>query len=595
MKISRVQIDNYRNLKKVDVELETIVTLVGENNSGKSNFLRAIALPLSSDDGSGGKRLSWFDINNEAKDDYYTFIGGHIDEILSGSIKADDLQQHIPCVSVTVDLRGADTESYDLKDLLVSNDTGDFVAQIRYRWYIDNSEELLSLVKTLLSSDTEVQAIKLSLLPVEMYRYEIVVPDLGGGHKIPYDTLSRFKHVALPAERDNFAASTERLGSRALIDLFQEKLDPIGTKVIEKGYGDFLKTIRDAAKLDEVINWQDYTETPNAKEFFDKISVLPNMPAMSSILGSIRLGYGDESLALQGLGNRNLILMAVILNSYLGVSSDISLKVVTVEEPEAHLCVNNVLLMASIFKAFEGKDNRTQLVYSTHDAEFVNKVGLDKVVVIHDGVALNLGQELDPADLNYLANNPNTDIFKMFFSRRLVLVEGITEELLIKSYLQTRPDLNEIKVLSFHKGYKRIIEIWKKINAGSSSRLGIVRDFDNQQKAKDDHDALEDKQVCIRTTDGYTLETDIVEAGNNHKLLVEKYGAEYGWKDMQEDELQKDWRNNKKTDVMLNVCHDLVRGNLASFTMPKHIQEVLDFLSATAEPTSDTRGSLNEN
>ena len=37
--------------------------------------------------------------------------------------------------------------------------------------------------------------------------------------------------------------------------------------------------------------------------------------------------------------------------------------------------------------------------------------------------------------------------------------EAETEELLIKAYLQTRDDLDDIKVLSFHKGYKTIIGI----------------------------------------------------------------------------------------------------------------------------------------
>lgn len=594
MKITRVQVENYRNLRSIDVQLDNLVTLVGENNGGKSNFLRAIALPLSSDDGGSSKRLSWFDVNNEAKDAYYTFIDSHIEEILDGSMDANALRSQIPSVSVIIDLQGEKTENYDLKDLLVHDDTEDFVARIRYRWYIEDPNRLLGLITTLLSSDTKVQAIKLSLLPMEMYRYEIVVPDSENSHRVPYEVLSRFRHVSLPAERDNFAASTDRLGSRALINLLQEKLDPLGMKAIEQGYDGFLKTIRSSAKLNEVINWQNYANTPNAKDFFDKISVLPNMPSMSSILGSIRLGYGDESLTFQGLGHRNLILMAVMLNSYLDTTNDISLKIVAVEEPEAHLCVNNVLLMASFFKAFGSKDCRTQLVYSTHDAEFVNKVGLDKVIVVHGGVALNLGQELEPAELDYLVNNPNTDIFKILFSRRIVLVEGITEEMLIKAYLQTKPSVNGIKVLSFHKGYKNIIKIWKKINKGSDNRLGIVRDFDNQQKAQSDHDALADEQVCVRTTDGYTLETDIVGAGANHDLLVERYGDEYGWTSMTEDELQKDWRDNRKTDVMLKVCHDLVSGNLESFTMPSHIQEVLDFLCESPKLMSDSYGASDE-
>ena len=56
MRINRVIIKNYRNLRDVDIELENIVTLIGENNGGKSNFLKAISIPLSSDDGSSSKK-----------------------------------------------------------------------------------------------------------------------------------------------------------------------------------------------------------------------------------------------------------------------------------------------------------------------------------------------------------------------------------------------------------------------------------------------------------------------------------------------------------------------------------------------------------
>ena len=66
MRIKRVQIDNFRNLKHIDVQLGNVVTLIGENNSGKSNFIRALTLPLSSDDSGASKRLSWYDINREA-------------------------------------------------------------------------------------------------------------------------------------------------------------------------------------------------------------------------------------------------------------------------------------------------------------------------------------------------------------------------------------------------------------------------------------------------------------------------------------------------------------------------------------------------
>ena len=42
LKISRLIIKNYRNLRNIDIHLSNTVALIGENNSGKSNLLRAV-------------------------------------------------------------------------------------------------------------------------------------------------------------------------------------------------------------------------------------------------------------------------------------------------------------------------------------------------------------------------------------------------------------------------------------------------------------------------------------------------------------------------------------------------------------------------
>ena len=97
MKINRVQITNYRNLKDIDVKMENITTLVGENNSGKSNFLHAVILPLSSEDGFGStKRLTWYDINNDAKDSFYAYLKNKRTDILSGLISVEDFSKQLP-------------------------------------------------------------------------------------------------------------------------------------------------------------------------------------------------------------------------------------------------------------------------------------------------------------------------------------------------------------------------------------------------------------------------------------------------------------------------------------------------------------------
>ena len=68
LKISRLIIKNYRNLKDIDICLGETVVLIGENNSGKSNLLRAATLPFLTDESSfSGKSLSWIDINEQAQ------------------------------------------------------------------------------------------------------------------------------------------------------------------------------------------------------------------------------------------------------------------------------------------------------------------------------------------------------------------------------------------------------------------------------------------------------------------------------------------------------------------------------------------------
>ena len=544
MKINRVQITNYRNLKDIDVKMENITTLVGENNSGKSNFLHAVILPLSSEDGFGStKRLTWYDINNDAKDSFYAYLKNKRTDILSGLISVEDFSKQLPYVSVQLDIEAEEKEHYDIIDILANEN--------------DSSN------------------IKMSLLPVELYSYSITIP--GKEKNISYEVLSRFKSVVLPAERDNFAANANKIGSKALSEILQKNLSYKSQVKIEKKYSDFFETVKKEGELEEVLNWQEYSDIPNAKDFFGEISLLPNMPPISSILGSVRLGYKNESLFMQGLGHRNLILLTVMLNSYLKQDLDSSLRLITVEEPEAHLCNSNVLLMANLFNYFNLHNRHTQIVLSTHNVEFVNKFGLNTIIVFHNGTALNLSEELSVTEMDYLSKNPNTDIFSLFYSKRVILVEGVTEELLIKSYLLTNPDLNDIKVLSFHKGFKDIINIWKMINVGSSNKLGIVRDYDNQPNAQKEHEKENSNQIIVRTTKEYTLEPEIVKTGNNYTLLKAKYGKEFGWDSLNSKEMSDDWRN-KKSFIMFRLCQDMASGELKGFKMPDHIQQIIDFM-----------------
>lgn len=590
MKISRLYVKNYRNIKLIDIKLSDVVAVIGENNSGKSNLLRALTLPFLADDaGYMGKTLSWIDINNEEKQKYYDYLLENKDDIVAEQISIEEFAEKLPVIIVEVTLNPDETEVYFVKDLSYAVDTeGKVLYGIRYEYKPKNVKQIYEIVKEILkkeeiSKDT-IEKMKMNLLPTDLYSYSITVPEKGS---ISYDVLKQFRYTSLVAERDDFSTTNEKVGSKSLVRLLQMKLSDQDKLDVEKEYSRFFDFLKKLSGMENIINWQEHSDVENAKEFFEKISILPNMPPMSSIVSSVRLGYAGDNLSSQGLGQRNLILLLVLMNSLLEKKEDVALNVLTMEEPEAHLCINNIRLMVSFIKAFTKGNNGVQLFYSTHNTEFINKLDLKNVVIVNDGQAYALGTELDDDKRNYLSKNPNLDLFKLFFSRKCILVEGLTEELLIRAYLDAKKELNDVEVISFHKGFSAIIEIWLKVNNGGKNRLGIVRDFDNQENARQEHEKYNRySNVCVKTTVEYTLEPEIVKAGNNYSLLKEKYGTTFGWDNLSEEQLADNWRS-AKSEVMLQVCKDLACGELPNFAMPEHIETILEFFKGNEGADED--------
>lgn len=579
MYISHVTIENYRNLKNVDVDLQREVVVVGENNGGKSNFLKAITLPFVSDEiAYTSKNLSWQDINNSAKNEYYQYLLNNKEAIKNKSIDQKEFSNAVPRILVEVTFCPEKKELYDVKDFIssVSDEKAEYKICYLYAAKVgDLFERVSSILAHQDIDEITIDQYQMNLLPTDLFSYSICVP--GKNEKVPYDTLRRFKYTSLEAERDDFSLSTDKLGSKSLIHLLQMKLDDDAKLKVEQEYREFFDTIKSVSKMDQIINWQDNTEIKRAKDFFEKVSVLPNMPSMNSILNSVQLGYDGQALSSQGLGYRNLLLMLVLINS-LAETEGLSLDILTVEEPEAHLCISNIRLMQGFLNAFTKQNEFVQLIYSTHSPELIGKVDLSNVVVIHQGKAFALSSVLSSEALKYLSKNPNVDIFNLLFAKKCILVEGLTEELLIKAYLRATGEINDIEIISFHKGYKEIIEIWLKINKNSSNKLGIIRDFDDQEKAKKEHEKYNTYgNIMVATTEAYTLEPEIVNAGNNVEVLKKQYGTTFGWKDMTADQIQKDWRETKSF-IMLDICQDLINGYLSEFFMPPHIQRVLDFM-----------------
>lgn len=582
MNISRIKIKGYRNLKDIDIELNRLVIFIGENNGGKSNLLRAITLPFINDEiGTVSKHLGWHDINNELKLEYFTFITDNMERLKSGIIELDEFVRYIPSITVNVTFKPDDADEYYIHKWVNSIDETDTQYNVEYRYCVENPKELLAHITSILTDkdDDFIENIKMNLLPIELFKYSIVVPSTN--EKVSFNDLINFKYNALAAERDDFSNKNTQLGSKSLVNLLHNKLTNEQKVQVEQSYDTFFKELKEISDLEGVFNWQQDSTLENAKDFFDQITLIPNMPSMSSLLNNVRLGFGEDYLQNQGLGYRNLVYLLVMMNS-LEINNDIALNILTLEEPEAHLCVSNERLLVSFINSIINSSNKTQLFISTHSSEFLNKLELKNITVVSEGSAFSLVSVAKEKELDYLARKPNLDFLKFLYSRNCILVEGPTEEMLIKSYLSLQKNiLHDIEVISLHKGFTKMLDIWLKVNNMTSHRIGIIRDFDDQPAAEMNHSKYNSNDnIYVTTTTEYTLEPEFVNSGENFEKLKKYFGEVHNWKkeDIKSAQALSDKWRSSKADTMLNFCQDFGSGNLEGIELPKHINRVLNFL-----------------
>lgn len=581
MKISRLKIQNYRNLKDVNIDLNRVVVLIGDNNSGKSNLLRALTLPFMNDEiGSISKNLGWDDINNTAKERYFSFVKDNADYIINDKIELEKFEDFIPFVKVEVIFKPDEDDVYYIKNWINSLDGEEPIYSISYKFYVENTKELFKHVQKILEQEKDsIENLKMNLLPIEFFKYSITIPSTE--EKVTYNDLAYFKYNSLAAERDDFSNKNNRIGSKSLVNLLHNKLSNEDKVKIEKSYENFFNELKEISNIDGIFNWQNHSEIENAKNFFDEITLLPNMPSMRSLLNNVKLGYGDEALYKQGLGYRNLIYLLVMMNS-LDISSDVALNILTIEEPEAHLSNSNELMLASYINSLVNSSRQLQVFISTHSTIFVNKLKLENVCIVTEGNAFSLKSKLTKEQLDYLAKKPNLDFIKFLFSRKCILVEGPTEEMLIRSYLSSQTNsLNDIEVISLHKGFTKVIDIWLQVNKNSSNRLGIIRDYDDQPNAQREHEEYNKyKNIYVATTKHYTLEPEIVFTGSNFEKLKTYFANYHGWTNIDTPESLSDKWRKAKADTMLKFCKDLVLDELAEIELPQHIKKVLNFLQS---------------
>ncbi len=389
------------------------------------------------------------------------------------------------------------------------------------------------------------------------------------GKTIDFTKIKNFVANNINAERDAFSSGESAVSTKTISKIIDSSLSIKDHTELVKKYNDFFDSIQKLDSFRSVYNdIIDQNET--VSKFIEEIKLAPNAKKYRDILENITISYGNDMLFQRGLGTRNLILLLTLYSYYLSDHIE-RYNMVSIEEPESHLDINSLKVAIEFFDKAKDRNSLVQLLISTHSNLIINKLKLDNVTLIADhhtaiGV-INMDQNIS----KYLAKRENFDTLKLLFASKVILVEGATEEIYINSLLQ-KQEINNICIVSVgQKGFKTFIEIWLKFHtANSIDKLGVIRDYDWQDNAKNEHEAYNSDRVFVSTTVGKEFESDLVNQGDNlgklNKIFSSNIDAEGMYQYLIEDKL-----NN-----ILQICEAF--GTENNVETPEYINSLLEWM-----------------
>ncbi len=160
-------------------------------------------------------------------------------------------------------------------------------------------------------------------------------------------------------------------------------------------------------------------------------------PSFHRIIAGLQPEIDGLPFSLNGLGYNNLVFTAATLGT-LRKSALFSFRSILIEEPEAHLHPQlQVLLLPHLANvaASEG-GNEVQVIASSHSPILASQAPIDSIVAIHEcadkvTAVSACSIEIDEKLKKKLQRFLDATRAELFFARRLLMVEGIAETLLL--------------------------------------------------------------------------------------------------------------------------------------------------------------------
>lgn len=535
MYISKIKIENFRNFKENEIEFnDGINVIIGHNNAGKSNLIKALGLVLSP---NLKKRLTVNDFNKH--------------------VSWDELRQHSPKVSITITISKGKTSNND--DLVTVSEwltslTEDYEAKLTYEFFLPEKYEQKYLeemeqIDLLSEQGTQIELVSKAFRTIDneflrLYTHKIWGGEVTNQNQADSELLQRFDFQFLDAIRDveRDLVSGRNVMLKEVLHFFLDyEIKSSTDKALDKN-----KEIKDKSKqfsedssrlievLDKRMESGKEAILSYANQTGASLKSTPNFEGETSdieMLSFLRLIVEEAGFKIpashNGLGYNNLIYISILLakmqanadEEYFGGNSKV-FPMLVIEEPEAHLHPSMQDKFLKFLKTNISNDTVRQIFITSHSTHVTSATELEEIICLHNDIEGN-------ANVGYLAKvfDNSTDDLKslkyvkrfldatksnMLFAEKIILVEGLAEQLLMGIFAESLGNPLENHHVSV-------------INIGGRYFNHFLKLFDTEQSAS----AIFKKVVCITDRDP-TRREKIEDEEQNHNSYEKCYPFEYG-------------------------------------------------------------------